>query len=136
MGQRDRALSHFRDQAAFPADGACRGHHETERGKAASGRYHLWGQPVPGLSIAGARAGMTGARSGLFAEQIRVIGEMRNAEKRRGRTGLAVRPRYGVWENVAYALKHIRHVMCRKQLCKAPPKNAEKQHHQALFLCT
>ncbi len=28
-----------------------------------------------------------------------------------------------------YALKHINDVMNRKQLCKAPPKNAEKQHH-------
>ena len=54
---------------------------------------------------------MTGARSGLFAEQIRVIGEMRNAEKRCGRTGLAVRPRYGVWENVPYVLKCINDVM-------------------------
>lgn len=82
------------------------------------------------------RAGLSGARSGLFSEQIRVIREMREADKTYGRTDIHVRPRFGVWENVAYALKHIRNIMCRKQLCKAPPKNAEKQHHQALFLCT
>ena len=55
---------------------------------------------MPGLSVAGARAGLTGARSGLFMEQIRVITEMREEDKRRGRTGIAVRPRFGVWENV------------------------------------
>ena len=50
--------------------------------------------------MAGARAGLTGARSGLFMEQIRIITEMREEDKRRGRTGIAVRPRFGVWENV------------------------------------
>ena len=79
--------------------------------------------------MAGARAGLTGSRSGLFMEQIRIIKEMRDEEKRHGWTGVHVRPRFAVWENVPYALKHIRHVMNRKQLCKAPPKNAEKQHH-------
>ena len=84
---------------------------------------------MPGLSVAGARAGLNGARSGLFMEQIRIIKEMRDEDKRHGRSGVLVRPRFAVWENVVYALKHIRHVMNRKQLCKAPPKNAEKQHH-------
>ena len=32
---------------------------------------------MPGLSVAGARAGLAGARSGLFMEQIRIITEMR-----------------------------------------------------------
>ena len=59
---------------------------------------------MPGLSVAGARAGLEGARSGLFMEQIRVIGEMRNADRKRGRTAGAVRPRWGVWENVPGAL--------------------------------
>ena len=58
------------------------------------------GQPLPGLSVAGARAGLSGARSGLFMEQIRIIKEMRTADERRGRTALAVRPRWAVWENV------------------------------------
>ena len=58
------------------------------------------GSPCQDLSVAGARAGLSGERSGLFMEQIRIIKEMRNADKSRGRTGIAVRPRYCVWENV------------------------------------
>ena len=52
------------------------------------------------LSIAGKRAGLAGARSGLFMEQIRIIKEMRDADAGRGRTGLFVRPRFMVWEQV------------------------------------
>lgn len=59
------------------------------------------GSPCQDLSVAGARAGLAGARSGLFMEQIRVIKEMRNANKRNGRTALFVRPRIMVWENGA-----------------------------------
>lgn len=58
------------------------------------------GSPCQDLSVAGARAGLTGERSGLFGEQIRIIKEMRDADKQRGRTDLLVRPRFGVWENV------------------------------------
>ena len=58
------------------------------------------GSPCQDLSVAGARAGLAGERSGLFMEQIRIVKEMRNAEKRCGRTGVAVRPRFCVWENV------------------------------------
>ncbi len=58
------------------------------------------GSPCQDLSVAGARAGLAGSRSGLFMEQIRIIKEMRDADKKRGRTGLAVRPRFGCWENV------------------------------------
>ena len=58
------------------------------------------GSPCQDLSVAGARAGLAGERSGLFMEQIRVIREMRNADRERGRTGNAVRPRFGCWENV------------------------------------
>lgn len=58
------------------------------------------GSPCQDLSVAGARAGLAGARSGLFMEQIRVVKEMRQAEKERGRTGVDIRPRYMVWENV------------------------------------
>ena len=52
------------------------------------------------LSVAGKRAGLAGARSGLFMEQIRIVKEMREHERRMGRTGEFVRPRYMVWENV------------------------------------
>ena len=76
------------------------------------------GSPCQDLSIAGLRAGLAGARSGLFMEQLRVIREMRDADRARGRTALAVRPRYMLWENVPYALLHIRYVMSCKQLCK------------------
>lgn len=62
------------------------------------------GSPCQDLSIAGKRAGLAGARSGLFMEQIRVIKEMREHDKQLGRTGELIRPRYMVWENVPGAL--------------------------------
>lgn len=52
------------------------------------------------LSIAGKRAGLAGARSGLYMEQIRIIKEMRERDRANGRSGEFVRPRYMVWENV------------------------------------
>lgn len=52
------------------------------------------------LSIAGKRAGLAGARSGLYMEQIRIVKEMREHDMGSGRTGEFVRPRYMVWENV------------------------------------
>ena len=58
------------------------------------------GSPCQDLSVAGARAGLSGARSGLFMEQIRIIKEMRTAERERGRTGADIRPRWMCWENV------------------------------------
>ena len=54
--------------------------------------------------MAGMRAGLNGARSGLFMEQIRIIQEMRDADRKSGRTGVHIRPRFGVWENVVGAL--------------------------------
>lgn len=61
------------------------------------------GSPCQDMSIAGKRAGLAGARSGLFMEQVRIVKEMREADKRNGRTGDMVRPRYLVWENVVGA---------------------------------
>lgn len=86
----------------------------------------IGGSPCQDLSVAGKRAGLDGERSGLFMEQIRIIKEMRNADKLRhtnavstdcGEGGTATiesgitqhglcganqpnRPRYMVWENV------------------------------------
>ena len=60
----------------------------------------IGGSPCQNLSIAGNREGLAGAESGLFIEQIRIIKEMRNEDKRNGRTGVDIRPRYMVWENV------------------------------------
>ena len=58
------------------------------------------GSPCQDLSIAGKRAGLAGARSGLYMEQIRIVKEMREHDRSIGRTGELVRPRYRVWENV------------------------------------
>lgn len=53
----------------------------------------IGGSPCQGLSIAGKRAGLAGARSGLFMEQIRLVKEMREVSG-------AAYPRFMVWENV------------------------------------
>lgn len=60
----------------------------------------IGGSPCQDLSIAGRRAGLAGARSGLYMEQIRLIKEMRWRDTSDGRAGMLVRPRYMVWENV------------------------------------
>ena len=60
----------------------------------------IGGSPCQDLSLAGKRAGLAGARSGLYMEQIRIIKEMRANDRGNGRTGVDVRPRYMVWENV------------------------------------
>ena len=60
----------------------------------------IGGPPCQDLSLAGKRAGLAGARSGLYMEQIRIIKEMRENDRNNGRTGVDVRPRYMVWENV------------------------------------
>jgi len=57
----------------------------------------IFGSPCQDLSVAGKRAGLDGARSGLFFEAVRIIKEMRDA------TG-GTFPRWTVWENVAGAL--------------------------------
>ncbi len=62
------------------------------------------GSPCQDLSVAGKRAGLAGKRSGLFMEQVRVIKEMRDADKRNGRAAQFVRPRWMCWENVPGAL--------------------------------
>ena len=58
------------------------------------------GSPCQDLSVAGPRDGLKGKRSGLFMEQIRIVKEMRERDRAAGRTGVMVRPRYMVWENV------------------------------------
>ena len=64
----------------------------------------IGGSPCQDLSVAGKRAGLDGERSGLFMEQIRIIKEMRDNDRRNGRSDVDVRPRYMVWENVPGAL--------------------------------
>ena len=63
------------------------------------------GSPCQDLSLAKTnRDGLGGDRSGLFLEQIRIIKEMRERDKRDGRADVDIRPRYMVWENVPGAL--------------------------------
>lgn len=56
-----------------------------------------FGSPCQDLSVAGKRAGLDGARSGLFGEAIRIIDEMRSNTN-------AEYPRFAIWENVPGAL--------------------------------
>ena len=62
------------------------------------------GSPCQDLSVAGKRAGLDGERSGLVMEQVRIIKEMRENDKRRTDDARLIRPRYMVWENVPGAL--------------------------------
>lgn len=59
------------------------------------------GSPCQDLSVAGKRAGLEGARSGLFMEAVRIMREMRNATNGKY-------PRYFVWENVPGAFSSNR----------------------------
>ena len=43
----------------------------------------IGGSPCQDLSVAGKRAGLEGQRSGLFMEQIRIIKEMRENDRRK-----------------------------------------------------
>lgn len=63
----------------------------------------IGGSPCQDLSIAGLRKGLSGQRSGLFMDQIRIVKEMRENDRMHGRTGDDVRPRFMVWENVCGA---------------------------------
>ena len=64
------------------------------------------GSPCQDLSVAGKREGLSGARSGLFMEQIRIVREQRNECIRQLQLRGAdidfryIKPRYMVWENV------------------------------------
>ena len=58
----------------------------------------IGGSPCQDLSVAGKREGLSGERSGLFMEQIRIIKEMRRKDIESG--AINPRPRYMVWENV------------------------------------
>jgi Site-specific DNA methylase len=60
-----------------------------------------FGSPCQDLSVAGKQLGIhEGQRSNLFFEAVRIIKEMRDAEKRTGRADDDIRPRFAVWENV------------------------------------
>ena len=94
----------------------------------------IGGSPCQDLSVAGEQKGFSGERSILFMDQIRIVREMREADEREGRTGLDVRPRFMVWENVPGAfssnggedfrtvLQEIVRVKDKKVLVPRPPK--------------
>ncbi|XYW67709.1 DNA cytosine methyltransferase [Oscillospiraceae bacterium LTW-04] len=52
-----------------------------------------FGSPCQDLSVAGKRKGLSGERSGLFMEAVRIIREMREATD-------GLYPNYAIWENV------------------------------------
>lgn len=62
------------------------------------------GSPCQNLSVAGNRMGLEGSESRLFYDYVRVVKEMRDADRAKGRTDEFIRPRYLVFENVFGAL--------------------------------
>lgn len=60
-----------------------------------------FGSPCQDLSVAGKQKGIhDGERSCLFFEAIRIVKEMRDRDRAAGRSGVDIRPRFLVWENV------------------------------------
>lgn len=61
-----------------------------------------FGSPCQDLSVAGRREGLSGERSGLFMEAVRIIKEMRNATAELSMRGsdVNIRPTTAIWENV------------------------------------
>ena len=95
----------------------------------------IGGSPCQDLSVAGKRAGLSGERSGLFMDQIRVTKEMREYDREvNGRTGSDIRPKYMVWENVPGAassnggedfrtvLEEIARIIEKDAVIPGPPK--------------
>ena len=94
-----------------------------------------FGSPCQDMSIAGKREGLTGNRSGLFYEAIRIIKEMR--EKTNGKY-----PRYIVWENVPGAFSSnkgedfrcVLESICRVKDKTASVPSANKWQNAGLIL--
>ena len=95
------------------------------------------GSPCQDLSLAGKREGLSGQRSGLFMDQIRIIKEMREHDKRNRGTDVDIRffrPRFMVWENVLGAfssnggedfravLEETAKIVCEDAVIPRPPK--------------
>ena len=94
------------------------------------------GSPCQDLSVAGKRAGLDGERSNLFMEQIRITKEMRDKDERcNGRSGINIRPRFFIWENVPGAfssnkgrdfktvLEEVAKVVNKDAVIPMPPKD-------------
>lgn len=80
-----------------------------------------FGSPCQDLSIAGKRSGLSGARSSLFFEAIRIIKEMRGVTNGKY-------PRYIVWENVLGALSSNKGEDFRcvlEEICKITDESAD-----------
>ena len=100
----------------------------------------IGGSPCQDLSVVGKRAGLDGERSGLYMEQIRIVKEMRERDERNGRTGVDIRPRYMVWENVPGAfssnkgedfrivLEELAKVKCKNVVIPMPDKGKWTNH--------
>ena len=69
--------------------------------------FITFGSPCQDLSISGKRAGLSGSRSSLFFEAVRIIKEMRKATNGKY-------PKYIVWENVpgAFSSNHGEDFRC------------------------
>ncbi len=80
-----------------------------------------FGSPCQDLSIAGKRSGLSGARSSLFFEAVRIIKEMRGVTNGKY-------PRYIVWENVLGALSSNKGEDFRcvlEEICKITDESAD-----------
>ena len=96
-----------------------------------------FGSPCQDMSVAGRRAGLDGARSGLFHQAIRIIREMREATN-------GERPRFIVWENVpgAFSSNHGQDfkavldavIGIKKPGAAVPPPDKGRWRHADLFL--
>ena len=91
------------------------------------------GSPCQDLSVAGRREGLSGERSGLFMEQIRIVKEQRDECIRQLRMRGAdidvrsVRPRWLIWENVPGAFSSNKGEDFRcvlEEICRIADKTA------------
>jgi len=88
-----------------------------------------FGSPCQDLSVAGLRKGLSGERSGLFHESMRIIKEMRDETGRTdtGADGHIRFPRYAIWENVQGALSSNKGADFRvvlEEMCRLKDKDA------------
>ena len=94
-----------------------------------------FGSPCQDLSISGKRAGLSGSRSSLFFEAVRIVKEMREATN-------GEYPKYIVWENVpgAFSSNHGEDFRCvLENICRIKEEDVsipkpEKWNHAGLVV--